>query len=487
MTATTPDRTFPQGFRWGAATAAFQIEGSTRADGRGESIWDVFTRTPGLVIDGSNAELAADSYRRYRDDVALLAGLGADDYRFSISWPRVQPGGTGPAHEAGLAYYDRLVDELLAAGIAPVPTLYHWDLPQELEAAGGWLNRDTAYRLAEYAGLVVDRLGDRVQRWITLNEPAMTTLQGYALGSQAPGHALMMGALPTAHHQLLAHGLAVAAIRERGDAEVGITNNHTLMVPASDAPADQFAAGAFDLIYNRIFADPVLTGAYPDLSGFGLEAMPGLEAGDLELIGAPIDFYGINFYNPTRVAAPSEGSEFAAAGLPFEPVEFEGVPTTGFDWPIMPETFTELLVSFARDYGDRLPPVVITENGASFPDEVVAGGDGAGGDGVGGADADGVGGDGAGGAGADGVGAARAVHDDARIGYLDAHIAAVRSAIDQGVDVRGYYLWSLTDNFEWAEGYTQRFGLVHVDFETGERTPKDSYDWYRDRIASSRG
>ncbi|MBM7831945.1 beta-glucosidase [Agromyces cerinus] len=460
--AATPDTTaetltFPKGFRWGAATAAFQIEGSTSEGGRGESIWDVFTRTPGLVIDGSNAELAADSYRRYRDDVELLAGLDADDYRFSISWPRVQPGGTGPANEAGLAYYDRLVDELLTAGIAPVPTLYHWDLPQELEAAGGWLNRDTAYRLAEYAGLVVDRLGDRVQRWITLNEPAMTTLQGYALGSQAPGHALMMGSLPTAHHQLLAHGLVVAAIRERGDAEVGITNNHTLMVPASDAPADQFAAGAFDLIYNRIFADPVLTGAYPDLSGFGLEAMPGLEDGDLELIGAPIDFYGINFYNPTLVAAPSEGSEFAAAGLPFEPVEFENVPTTGFDWPIMPETFTELLVSFARDYGDRLPPVVITENGASFPDEVVGGA------------------------------ATGAVHDERRIDYVDRHITAVRRAIDQGVDVRGYYLWSLTDNFEWAEGYTQRFGLVHIDFETGERTPKDSYAWYRDRIAASRG
>ncbi|MEF3402592.1 GH1 family beta-glucosidase [Agromyces sp. CCNWLW203] len=469
--AATPDRTaealrLPHGFRWGAATAAFQVEGSTREGGRGESIWDVFTRTPGLVIDGSNAEVAADSYRRYRDDVALLAGLGADDYRFSISWPRVQPGGTGPANEAGLAYYDRLVDELLAAGIAPVPTLYHWDLPQELEAAGGWLNRDTAYRLAEYAGLVVDRLGDRVARWITLNEPAMTTLQGYALGSQAPGHALMMGALSTAHHQLLAHGLAVAAIRSRGDAEVGITNNHTLMVPATDAAADRFAAGAFDLIYNRIFADPVLTGAYPDLSGFGLEAMPGLEDGDLELIGAPTDFYGINFYNPTRVAAASDGSEFAAAGLPFEPVEFDGVPTTGFDWPIMPETFTELLVSFARDYGDRLPPVVITENGASFPDEVVS--------------------EAAGAAAEAGGGAARAVHDERRIGYLDDHITAVRRAIDQGVDVQGYYLWSLLDNFEWAEGYTQRFGLVHVDFETGERTPKDSYAWYRDRIADSR-
>ncbi|WP_235825324.1 GH1 family beta-glucosidase [Agromyces badenianii] len=444
---------FPRGFRWGAATAAFQIEGSTSADGRGESIWDVFTRTPGLVLDGANAELAADSYRRYRDDVALLAGLGADDYRFSIAWPRVQPGGTGPANEAGLDAYERLVDALLAAGIAPVPTLYHWDLPQQLEDAGGWLNRDTASRFADYAALVVDRLGDRVGRWITLNEPAMTTLQGYALGTQAPGRALMLGALPTAHHQLLAHGLAVAAIRARGAAEVGITNNHTQVVPATDAPEDRLAAGAFDLVVNRIFAGPVLAGAYPDLSGFGLDAMPGLEAGDLDVIGAPLDFYGVNFYNPTRVAAASAGSEFAAAGLPFEPVDFEGVPTTGFDWPIVPGAFTELLVSLGEDYGGRLPPIVITENGASFPDEVVGG----------------------------------EVHDARRIAYLEQHIAAVRRAIELGADVRGYYLWSLLDNFEWAEGYTQRFGLVHVDFDSGERVPKDSYAWYREFIAGARG
>ncbi len=455
--AATPDHSAepprsPRDFRWGAATAAFQIEGATSADGRGESIWDVFTRTPGRVLEGTTAEVAADSYRRYGDDVALLATLGVDDYRFSIAWPRVQPTGAGPANEPGLAYYDRLVDALLAEGIAPVPTLYHWDLPQPLEAAGGWLNRDTAARFADYAALVVDRLGDRVARWITLNEPAMTTLQGYALGTQAPGHALMMGALPTAHHQLLAHGLAVAAIRARGSAEVGITNNHTLVVPATDAPGDRLAAGAFDLVYNRIFAGPVLTGAYPDLSAFGLDAMPGLADGDLELIGAPLDFYGVNFYNPTRVAAASDGSEFATAGLPFEPVEFEGVPTTGFGWPIVPAAFTELLVSLDRDYGERLPPIVITENGASFPDEVVDG----------------------------------AVHDERRTAYLAEHIDAVRAAIELGVDVRGYYLWSLLDNFEWAEGYTQRFGLVHVDFESGERVPKDSFEWYRELIARER-
>jgi beta-glucosidase len=452
---TTADRTaFPPGFRWGAATAAFQIEGSTDADGRGTSIWDVFSHTPGRVLAGASADIAADSYRRFRDDVALLAELGVSDYRFSISWTRVQPGGSGPANEPGLDYYERLVDALLAAGISPLPTLFHWDLPQPLEEAGGWLDRDTAARFADYVELVLGRLGDRVPRWITLNEPSMMTLQGYALGTQAPGRTLMLGALPTAHHQLLAHGLAVAAIRAAGDAEVGITNNHTLVVPATDAPADRLAAGALDLVVNRIFADPLLTGAYPDLSGFGLDAMPGLEDGDLAVIAAPLDFYGVNFYNPTRVAEASAGSEFAEAGLPFEPVDFDDdVPVTGFAWPIVPAAFTDVLVGLQDDYGDRLPPIVITENGASFPDEVVDG----------------------------------RVHDSRRIAYLDGHIGAVRHAIELGVDVRGYLVWSLMDNFEWAEGYTQRFGLVHVDFETGVRTPKDSFAWYRDLIAWERG
>lgn len=443
---------FPPGFRWGAATAAFQIEGSTDAAGRGASIWDTFSHTPGRIIDGSNADVAADSYRRFRDDVALLAELGVTDYRFSIAWPRVQPGGTGPANAAGLDYYERVVDELVGAGIAPLPTLFHWDLPQPLEDAGGWLVRDTASRFADYVGLVIDRLGDRVDRWITLNEPAMMALEGYALGTQAPGRTLMLGALPTVHHQLLAHGLAVAAIRGAGDAEVGITNNHTLVVPATDEPSDRLAAGAFDLIYNRIFADPVLTGAYPDLSGFGIDEFPGLHAGDLELIGVPLDFYGVNFYNPTRVAAASAGSEFAEAGLPFEPVDFGDVPVTGFGWPIVPAAFADLLVGLQDDYGEQLPPIVITENGASFTDVV-----------------------------ADGT-----VHDAERIAFIEAHLRALRHAIELGVDVRGYLVWSLMDNFEWAQGYTQRFGLVHVDFESGERTRKDSFAWFRDTIARDR-
>ena len=443
---------FPPGFRWGAATAAFQTEGSTDADGRGPSIWDTYSHTPGRILDGATADVAADSYRRYRDDIALLADLGVTEYRFSISWTRVQPTGAGPANAPGLDHYERVVEALLAAGIAPLPTLFHWDLPQPLEDGGGWLARDTAACFADYVALVLERLGDRVPRWITLNEPAMTTIQGYALGTQAPGRALMMGALPTAHHQLLAHGLAVAAIRAAGDADVGITNNHTLVVPATDAPADRFAASAFDVVYNRIFADPVLTGAYPDLSGFGLDAFPGLQSSDLETISAPLDFYGVNFYNPTRVAAASAGSEFAAAGLPFEPVDFDGVPVTGFGWPIVPSAFADVLVGLQDDYGDRLPPVVVTENGASFPDEVVSGG----------------------------------VHDVERIAYLDAHLRALRHAIEFGVDVRGYFVWSLIDNFEWAEGYTQRFGLVHVDFETGARTRKDSFAWYRELIARDR-
>ncbi|MCD2443352.1 beta-glucosidase [Agromyces sp. SYSU K20354] len=441
---------FAPGFRWGAATAAFQIEGSTGADGRGSSIWDTFSQTPGRILEGATAGIAADSYRRYADDIALLSELGVTDYRFSISWTRVQPDGTGPANGPGLDYYERVVDGLLGAGIAPLPTLFHWDLPQALEDAGGWLARDTATRFADYVALVLDRLGDRVHRWITLNEPAMMTLQGYALGTQAPGRALMMGALPTAHHQLLAHGLAVSAIRANSTAEVGITNNHTLVVPASDAPGDQLAAAAFDLVYNRIFADPVLAGAYPDLSAFGIDGFPGVQPGDLELIAAPLDFYGVNFYNPTRVAAASAGSEFAAAGLPFEPADFVDVPVTGFGWPIVPSAFADVLVGLQDDYGDRLPPIVITENGASFPDVVVDG----------------------------------AVHDVERIAYLDAHLSAVRHAVELGVDVRGYFVWSLIDNFEWAEGYTQRFGLVHIDFDSGERTRKDSFDWYRGVIAA---
>ena len=439
---------FPPGFRWSAATAAFQIEGSRDADGRGRSIWDDFVDTPGAVRDGSTADPGPDSYRRHREDVALLRELGVDRYRFSISWVRVQPEPGGPVLEAGLDYYRRLADDLLEAGITPFATLYHWDLPSVLEARGGWLMRDTALRFADYAEATANALADRIRHWYTLNEPVSTTLQGYAVGQLAPARQLLFGALPTVHHQLLAHGLAAQALRRAGAEEVGIVNNHTLVVPASESESDLIAAGTYDLLHNRIFAEPVLTGAYPDLEAVGIPSMP-VEEGDLELIGAPSDFYGINFYNPTTVAATTDGGP-----VPFEIVPTPGAPVTGFgsEWPIVPSALAGLLVDFRERYGDLLPPLIIGENGASFvePDHVDA-----------------------------------AIDDQDRIAYLAGHIDAVGSAIASGVDVREYTVWSLLDNFEWAEGFTQRFGLVHVDFDTAARTPKASFDWYRSLVADA--
>jgi beta-glucosidase len=389
------------------------------------------------VKDGSTAAVACDHYHRYREDVALLAGLGVDAYRFSVSWPRV-------ASPGGLDFYDRLVDELCAAGVRPVPTLFHWDLPADLD----WLERDTASRFADYTAAVAGRLGDRVHTWITLNEPAEHTLLGHALGVHAPGRRLMFGALPAAHHQLLAHGLAVRALRAAGAHEVGIANSHGPTWPASREPADTDAADFYDLLLNRLFADPLLLGAYP--GGFA-ELMPGDVAADLTVIGAPLDFYGVNYYAPARVGAP-QGTEATFGGvrlpsaLPFSVREIEGVPVTDFGWPVVPEGLTELLTGFRERYGDRLPPVVVTENGCS----------GAG-------------------------------HDDRdRIAYLDGHLRALHRAVAAGVDVRGYFVWSLLDNFEWAEGYARRFGLVHVDFRTLERTPKASYAWLRDVLRAQR-
>jgi beta-glucosidase len=438
-----------RGLRWSVATAAFQIEGARRADGRGRSIWDDFVDSPGAVRDGSTAEPGPYSYHRWREDVALIAQLGADRYRFSISWVRVQPDGRGSADRRGLAYYDRLVDDLLAAGIQPHPTLYHWDLPSTIEADGGWLDRATAERFRDYAQIVVDRLGDRVTHWYTLNEPVSTSLQGYAIGELAPGRQLLFDALPTVHHQLLAHGLVVPVLRDGGAETVGIVNNHTHVQPASDSQEDRAAAHVYDVLHNRIFAEPVLLGRYPDLEVLGLPPMP-VEDGDLELISAPSDVYGLNFYNPTTVAAaPSESP------IPFEIVATPGAPHTGFGelWPIVPEALTELLLGFHERYAASLPPIAIAENGASFPEpDVVTG----------------------------------PLQDDARIEYLAAHVAAVARAREAGVRVDEYTVWSLLDNFEWAEGFTQRFGLVHVDHSTSTRTPKASFDWYRRLIAEAR-
>jgi len=454
----------PDGFRWGVSTSAYQIEGAADEDGRGPSIWDTFTARPGAVRDGRTGRTACDHYHRHTEDVALMRGLGLDAYRFSISWSRVQPAGSGPVNAPGLDFYDRLVDELLAAGVAPVPTLFHWDLPQPLEDAGGWLNRDTAHRLGDYAALVADRLGDRVASWITLNEPFVHMVYGYALGLHAPGRTLMLDALPTAHHQLLGHGLAVAALRAAGAGEVLIANNCTPVRPTAGNPEDgsqadpqaaakaATAAAAYDTLHNRLFTDPLLLGRYPDLSAFGLPdpTWGGLiQDGDLRIVAEPLDALGINYYNPSWIGPPAEGG-----GLPFEVAEPPSHhPRTGFGWPVVPEGLTELLLALQRRYGPALPPVLITENGCSLAAEAEA----------------------------------EAVHEDrARIDYLRDHIDAVAAAVDQGVDVRGYFTWSLLDNFEWAEGFQQRFGLVEVDFDTLERTPRASYAWYRDRIARHR-
>lgn len=436
------------GLRWSAATAAFQVEGARHAGGRGRSIWDDFVETPGRVRDGSTAEPGPDSYHRFAEDIALLRELGVDRYRFSISWVRVQPGGRGAAEPAGLAYYDRVVDGLLEAGITPFPTLYHWDLPSELETGGGWLVRDTAERFADYTAIVATALGDRVKNWYTINEPASTALQGYAIGELAPGRRLLFDSLPTVHHQLLAHGRAAAVLRAHGADAVGIVNNHTWVRPAGQSDEDNAAAYLYDLVHNRLFADPVLTGTYPDLSSLGVE-LP-VEAGDMDVISAASDFYGVNFYNPTTIAAAGEG-----APVPFVQVPTPGVEHTGFGelWPIEPAALTMFLRDAAARYGDRLPPIIIGENGASFPEPDVT---------------------------------SDAIDDTDRIAYLQGHIDAVADAIAQGVRVDEYTVWSLLDNFEWADGFTQRFGLVHVNQQTSERTPKASYDWYRALIARSR-
>ncbi|MET8824698.1 GH1 family beta-glucosidase [Streptomyces sp. NPDC004610] len=426
---------FPAGFCWGVSTSAQQIEGA--AELREPSVWDVFAAEPGRIKDGSNPAVACDHYHRYPEDVALLAGLGVDAYRFSISWPRVNSPG-------GLDFYDRLVDALCAAGIRPVPTLFHWELPLALD----WRERDTAARFADHVAVVAGRLGDRVSRWITLNEPAEHTLLGHALGLHAPGERLLFDALPVAHHQLLAHGCAVRALRAAGAGEIGIANSHGPTWPASADRADTEAADFYDVLLNRLFADPLLLGEYP--AGLG-ELMPGDVAADLKVISEPLDFYGVNYYTPTRVGTP-QGTEIDFGGvrmpaeLPFSVREIENVPTTDFGWPVLPEGLTELLTTFRDRYGDRLPPVVITENGCSY----------------------------------DGL------DDQDRIAYLDGHVRALHRAIEAGVDIRGYFVWSLLDNFEWAEGHARRFGLVHVDHATQRRTPKASYAWYRELLRAQR-
>ncbi|ARF55262.1 GH1 family beta-glucosidase [Streptomyces gilvosporeus] len=436
---------FPRDFLWGVSTSAAQIEGAVDEGGRGRSAWDAFAAQAGRIKDGSDARITTDHYHRYREDVALLEELGVGAYRFSVAWPRVVPDGGGQVNAAGLDFYDRLIDALLAAGIRPVPTLFHWDTPQALEEGGGWLRRETAERFAAYADAVAARLGDRVGHWITLNEPAELTLLGYGLGQHAPGRRLLFDALPAAHHQLLGHGLAVQALRARGATSIGIANSHGPTWAASRSTADTEAADFYDLLLNRLFADPVLLGRYPDE---GLASMlPGPVADDLKIIAQPLDWYGINYYQPTLVGAPDPAAtgsaDFAGIALPpelpFAPREIEGYPRTDFGWPVVPEALTELLLSFRERYGASLPPIVITENGCAY----------------------------------------EGIEDGERIAFLDGHLRALHEAMAAGADVRGYFVWSLMDNFEWAEGFARRFGLVHIDYATLARTPKASYRWLR--------
>lgn len=437
----------PPGFHFGTSTASYQIEGATEDDGRGPSIWDAFTARPGAVVDGSTARVATDHYHRWAEDVDLMRRLGAGSYRFSISWPRIQPTGRGPANPAGIAFYDRLIDGLLEAGVRPLVTLYHWDLPLALEDDGGWLNRNTVERFAEYADIVGRAFADRVEHWVPISEPNVHTIRGYGDGSHAPGKALVFGALPAAHHLLLGHGRAAIALRQAGASSVGCANNHAPIWPASQSDADVGAAKLFDALWNGLFMEPMMLGRYP----LGMDALVEeyVHPGDMATIRQPLDFYGINYYYPLKIAATPDDSP-----MPFELLDVLGYPTTDDGAPIVPDALREFLIMFRARYRAALPPIMITENGGSFLDAP---------------DEHGV------------------VGDERRIDFLQRHLHAVATAVQRGVDVRGYFAWSLLDNFEWAKGYTTRFGLVHVDFETLERTPKKSFQWYADLIAAQQG
>lgn len=435
---------FGPDFVWGVSTASYQIEGAVDEDGRGQSIWDEFSHTPGRTLNGDTGDVACDHYHRYRDDVALMADLGVDAYRFSISWPRIQPDGV-TVEPRGLDFYDRLVDTLLEHGIQPSATVFHWDSPLTFEQSGGWQNRQITDRFAEYTRIVGERLSDRVTRWFTLNETVIFTLLGHGIGIHAPGKQLGFDAMQVAWHQLLAHGKAVQALRATGATQVGPANNHAQIRPIDDSQEARDAADLFDLVYNRVFLDPILKAEWP-LAGFvDVES----EDGDLATISSPIDFLGVNSYNPTYVGAPKPGSD-----LPFDlDVTPEGFETNDFGWPIIPEGFTAMLTDLKARYGDALPPIYITENGGAFNESPSDDGQ---------------------------------VHDQRRIDYTAAHLHALHDAMASGVDVRGYFHWSFMDNFEWAEGYSQRFGLTFVDYATQQRIPKESFAWYRGVIAEQR-
>jgi beta-glucosidase len=434
---------FPPGFVWGAATSAYQIEGAADTDGRGASIWDTFAKQPGAILDASSGQVACEHYARLEQDLDLLQQLGLPAYRFSIAWPRVQPLGQGAWNEAGLAFYDRLIDGLTARGIAAHLTLYHWDLPQALQDAGGWGERSTAYHFAEYARVIATRYGQRVASIATHNEPWVVATLGHEKGIFAPGLKNRKLATQVSHHLLLSHGLALQTMRSLDlPAELGIVLNQAPIHPATSSAADAASARLDDGLLVRWYMDPLLRGCYPDdvLHHLGDDA-PHIESGDMALISAPIDFLGINYYTRSRASANGDAPP---------PATVHGF--TAMDWEVYPAGLPELLRRLARDY--RLPPVYITENGAAYDDQPERAPDGS-----------------------------ACVHDSARTRYLQMHIAALHEAIVAGVRVRGYFAWSLLDNFEWAFGYSKRFGIVYVDYATQQRIPKDSALWYRSFIA----
>jgi len=445
---------FPENFLWGTATAAYQVEGAVNEDGRGASIWDTFSHTPGKVRHGDTGDIACDQYHRLEEDLDLMSELGLKAYRFSVAWPRIQPDGSGPANQKGLDYYRRLVDGLRQRSIEPMLTLYHWDLPQALEDRGGWTSRETSERFAEYASVVYEALSGDVGFWITLNEPWVSAWLGYGIGIHAPGTRETGAALSATHHLLLGHGLALDSMRAGGDNQLGITLNLSPVRPATDDPADAEAARRVDGNANRLYLDPLFRGSYPE----DVRELHGPDSdfsfvrdGDLEKISAPVDFLGINYYMRHTVVDPQR-----QAGLPdamrFENLNAatvvpEGVETTAMGWPVEADGLTEILVRLHEEYTQI--PLYVTENGRAVDDYI---------DPEGGVD------------------------DEERVSYLDAHFRAARDAMERGVDLRGYMVWSFLDNFEWAEGYSKRFGLVFVEYGSQRRVPKSSARWYSEVI-----
>jgi len=447
-------RNYPSDFLWGTATSSYQIEGAHDQEGRGESIWDRFSHTPGNVYNNDTGDVACDHYNRYQEDVSLMQQLGLDSYRFSIAWPRILPSGQGRVNQAGLDFYKKLAEELLQAGIKPAATLYHWDLPQALQDEGGWANRDTAHHFQEYAGLVFQELDGLIDSWITHNEPWVMAYLGHFFGEHAPGITDLSKAVAVSHNLLLSHGLAVRAYRDLfgSQGEIGLTLNLHPVYPADNSSRTREAVELSDAFTNRWFLEPVFQGSYPeDLLKRYREKLqqPEIQENDLEIISEPIDFLGVNYYSRNLVEYSPEPEI-----LKFQPVEVEESKHTAMGWEVYPEGLYDLLCRIHRDYQPE--KIYITENGAAYQDEVTGAAD------------------------------SKRVKDPERIDYLKQHIDMAGKAIEEGVPLKGYYLWSLLDNFEWAHGYSKRFGIIYVDFATQERILKDSARWYRDLISKQK-